>query len=133
MNTRIHTHTHLVDIVSSDDIVKERVEAVEEVDDLDGGALGTDLGESHDVAEVDGYLVKQLRLHWFAQLQILSHSPGDTTTTKTADVLFLYLCVRLLTQQKMFPWKIRAAVPERKVAARETTKQSPHGQFHAEI
>ena len=38
--------THLIHIVSGDDVIKDGVETVEEADDLDGRALGTDLGEA---------------------------------------------------------------------------------------
>lgn len=69
------------------DGVKERVEVVEEVDDLDGLAVGWDGGEAHDVAEIKRDVVKILGFDHTAYLQGLSHRPGenkhyDTTAQK---------------------------------------------------
>lgn len=42
---------------------------------LHGGAVSGHGGEAHDVAEVDGDAVVQLRYHGFALSQLLSHTP----------------------------------------------------------
>lgn len=53
--------------------VKQRVEVIEQVDHLDGVTEGGDGGETHDVTEIDGHLVKILRLHGAASLESLCH------------------------------------------------------------
>lgn len=53
--------------------VKQRVEIIEQVDDLDGVTERGDGGETHDVTEVDGHLVKVLWLHGAPSLQSLGH------------------------------------------------------------
>lgn len=53
--------------------VKQRVEVIEQVDHLDGVTEGGDGGETHDVTEVDGHLVKKLWLHGAASLESLCH------------------------------------------------------------
>lgn len=42
---------------------------------LHGGAVSGHGGEAHDVAEVDGDAVVQLRYHGFALSQLVSHTP----------------------------------------------------------
>jgi len=52
-----------------EDAVKVLVDVVEHVHHLDGGAVVAEGGESHNVAEVDGHLLKQLRFHFARLLQ----------------------------------------------------------------
>lgn len=63
----------------ADDSVKDRVEIVEEVDHLDGFAVGWDGGEAHDVAEVNGHAVKMLWFDYAANFQSLGHTPEGRT------------------------------------------------------
>lgn len=70
---------HLVDVMVADDSIKDRVEIIEEVDHLDGFAVGWDGGEAHDVAEINGHAVKVLRFDCAANLQSLGHGPEGRT------------------------------------------------------
>lgn len=63
----------LVNIMTTEHGVKQRVEIIEQVDDLDGVTERGDGGETHDVTEVDGHLVKVLWLHGAPSLQSLGH------------------------------------------------------------
>lgn len=69
-------HSDLVDVVVGEHGVKQSVEVVEKVDHLDGIAERGDGCEAHNVTEVDGHLVKVLRLHCGAGLQSLRHRTG---------------------------------------------------------
>lgn len=58
------------------DAVEALVDVVEHVHHLHGRAVLAQRGEAHDVAEVDGDLIVQLRLHHAALLQALHHRPS---------------------------------------------------------
>ena len=68
---------HLVDVVVSYDGIKDSVEVVEQIDHLDGLAVGWDGGEADDVAEVNRHTVKMLRFDGPAHLQSLGHGPEE--------------------------------------------------------
>ena len=68
---------HLVDVVVSYDGVKHSVEVVEQVDHLDGLAVGWDGGEADDVAEVNRHAFKMLWFDGPAHLQSLGHGPEE--------------------------------------------------------
>lgn len=70
---------HLVDIVVADDSIKDCVEIVEEVDHLNGLAVGRDGGEAHNVAEVNGHAAKVLWFDYAANFQSLGHRPEGRT------------------------------------------------------
>lgn len=57
------------------DGVEDRVEVIEQVDHLDGFAVGRDGGEADDVAEIKRHAVEMLGLDCAADLQSLSHRP----------------------------------------------------------
>lgn len=67
----------LVDVMVTEDGVKQGVEVVEEVDHLDGIAERRDRREADNVAEVDRHLVKVLWLHCGTSLQSLGHRAVD--------------------------------------------------------
>lgn len=67
--------SHLVDIMQSNDSIKECVEVIEQVDHLDGFAESWDGGEAHDVTEVQSDLAEMLGFDGLACLQCLSHRP----------------------------------------------------------
>lgn len=83
---------HLVDVVVTEHSVKQRVEVVEQVDHLDGVTEGGDGGETHDVTEVDGHLVKILWLHCATGLESLCHrseAEGYGGGCHTSDTLII--------------------------------------------
>lgn len=60
--------------------VKVLVDVVEHVHHLHGRAVVAERGEAHDVAEIDGDLLKQLRLHFARLLQGAHHRAGGRGT-----------------------------------------------------
>lgn len=74
MNT-LKDNTHFVDIMLSDDGIKECVEVIEQVNHLDGFTESWDGGEAHDVTEVQCDLVEMLGFDRFACFQCLGHWP----------------------------------------------------------
>ena len=52
---------HLVDVVLFNPVIEHLVEVIEEVNDLVGGAGGTDVGEANDVAKENAGAVEDLR------------------------------------------------------------------------
>lgn len=84
MNLKTNHHVgvpyslHFVDVVAPDDPVEHRVQVVEEVDHLQGRALGRHGGEAHDVAEVYRDGVEGLGLHALARRQPPRHRPTTT-------------------------------------------------------
>lgn len=64
---------YLIDIVMVEDAVKVLVDVVEHVDHLHGRAVVAEGGETHDVAEINSHLLKQLRLHSAGLLQGTHH------------------------------------------------------------
>lgn len=60
---------YLIHIVMVQNAVKVLVDLVQHVYHLHGGAVVTEGGEAHDVAEIDGHLLKQLGLHSACLLQ----------------------------------------------------------------
>ena len=55
------------------DAVKVLVDVIEHVNHLHGGAEVAEGGESHNVTEINGHLLKQLRLHSTCLLQWTHH------------------------------------------------------------
>lgn len=66
---------HLVDVVVVEDAVEVLVDVVQHVHHLHGRAVMAEGREAHDIAEVDGDLVVQLRLHTTRLLQRAHHRP----------------------------------------------------------
>lgn len=60
------------------DAVKVLVDLVQHVHHLHGGAVVTESGESHDVAEIDGHLLEQLGHHSARLLQRAHHGAEET-------------------------------------------------------
>ena len=60
---------HFVDVVLVDPVVEHLVEVVKEVNDLVGGADGTDVGEAHDVTEEDAGAVEDLGSGFLSSLE----------------------------------------------------------------
>lgn len=69
---------YLIDIMMVEDAVKVLVDLVEHVDHLHGGAVVAEGGESHNVTEIDGHLLKQLWLHFARLLQRTHHWAEET-------------------------------------------------------
>lgn len=66
-----------------EDAVKVLVDVVEHVNHLHGGAVVAEGGESHNVAEIDGHLLKQLWLHSAGLLQWTHHRAEETRERET--------------------------------------------------
>lgn len=64
---------YLVDVMVVKDAVKALIHVIQHVHHLHGSAVVADSGEAHDVAEVDGNFIKQLRLHATRLLQGAHH------------------------------------------------------------
>ena len=60
---------NLVDVVLVDPVIEHLVEVVEEVNDLVGGADGTDVGEAHDVTEEDAGAVEDFGSGFLSSLE----------------------------------------------------------------
>lgn len=67
----------LVDIMVTEDGIKQRVEVIEKVDYLNGVAEWGDGSETHNVTEVDCHLIKVLWFHRCTSLQGLSNRTGQ--------------------------------------------------------
>ncbi|KAF4080699.1 hypothetical protein AMELA_G00174300, partial [Ameiurus melas] len=63
------------DVMAVEDAVEVFVHVVEHVHHLHGRAVVAEGGEAHDIAEVNGDLVEQLRLHTTRLLQRAHHGP----------------------------------------------------------
>lgn len=63
-----------------EDAVKVLVDVVEHVHHLHGGAVVAEGGEAHNVAEIDGHLLKQLWFHSARLLQGTHHWAEHTHT-----------------------------------------------------
>lgn len=87
---------YLVNIMTTEHGVKQRVEVIQQVDHLDGVTEGGDGGETHDVTEVDGHLVKILWLHGATSLESLRHrseADGECHASNPAEYRLLIACV----------------------------------------
>ena len=72
---------HLVDVVFLDNGVKSGVEFVEKMDHLQRCAASREIGEAHDVTEVDCARLELLSSHKVARLQMVSHLTRHHTWT----------------------------------------------------
>lgn len=70
--------SYLVDIMVIKNAVKVLVDFVEHIDHLHGGAVVAEGGESHNITEIDGDLLKQLWLHTPRFLQGTHHWAMET-------------------------------------------------------
>lgn len=68
--------SYLIHIVAAQNRIEERVQVVEQAYHLNGLAQRRDDGETHDVTEVYGNLVKVLWLHRCPHFQSSSHRPA---------------------------------------------------------
>ncbi len=66
---------HLIDVMMVEDAVEVLVDVIEHVHHLHGCAVMAEGREAHNVTEVDGHLVIQLRLHTARLLQRANHRP----------------------------------------------------------
>ncbi len=66
------------------DIIKQRVEIIQEVHHLHRGAVRRDGREAHDVREIDGHVIKDLRLDGRSSLQLLRNAPAQDTQVPPA-------------------------------------------------
>lgn len=66
---------HLIDVMMVENAVEVLVDVIEHVHHLHGCAVMAEGREAHNVAEVDGDLVIQLRLHTARLLQRANHWP----------------------------------------------------------
>lgn len=71
---------HLIDVVVVENAIEVLVDVVEHVHHLHGCAVMAEGREAHNVAEVDGDLVIQLRLHTARLLQRANHRPKRDRT-----------------------------------------------------
>lgn len=67
---------YLVDVVVVKNAVKVLVDVIEHVHHFHRRAVVAEGGEAHDVTEIDGDLLKQLRLHFARLLQGAHHRAG---------------------------------------------------------
>lgn len=68
--------TNLVDVMQSNDGVKQSVEIIQQINHLDGLTESWDGGETHNVTKVQSDLVEVLWFDWFARLQCLGYWPA---------------------------------------------------------
>lgn len=68
--------THLVDVMQSNDGVKQCVEVIEQVNHLNGLTESWDGGKTHNVTKVQSDLVEVFWFDWFARLQCLGYWPA---------------------------------------------------------
>ena len=85
-NSSFVNYTHLVHIKDLKDGIEACVEIIEEIDNLHGRALGREVGEPDDVAEIDGDVLVELAGERAAFLQLFSHYPRS----RKEEVIFHY-------------------------------------------
>lgn len=74
--------SHLVHIEVLDNGVEARIEIVQQVDDLQRGALSGEFCESNDVAEVDRYLIVSFGYHALTEDQLRRDGPESFVGTR---------------------------------------------------
>ena len=82
---------HFVDVVLVDPVVEHLVEVVKEVNDLVGGADGTDVGEAHDVTEEDAGAVEDLGSGLLSTLKFVDNWLRKKRPQQLLGLPFLFL------------------------------------------
>lgn len=67
---------YFVDVIVADDAITFSVEIIEELNHLKRCDQWTDLGEAHNIREVNGHTVIQFCFDAFSSFQALSYAPA---------------------------------------------------------